>query len=128
MPREPRIASAGSTSGPCDSIRSEASSGSLSRHILWHNAAVQDLGTGAQWTLLEERDGVRSLATNGDRGTPRWVTPAGAQLVDVPFDLNGGRSFSDSEPPRPFLYRFGEDQAEPLLKESTLGIILGALE
>ncbi|QDV09849.1 hypothetical protein Poly30_54090 [Planctomycetes bacterium Poly30] len=159
----------------------------LFRRIRWHNAAIHDLESGEQWTLLEERgvlsslwiklsternfpdkearqvasalifsattadtngdqklndlDGVRALVTDGDGRNPRLVTPPGTQLVSVQFDptfdvailmarvdLNGDGKFTDSEPPRPFLYRFGEDRAEPLLTEATLDVIEGALE
>lgn len=160
---------------------------SLSRRIRWHNAAVHDLASGEQWTLLKERgvlsnywmrldaewnadgevvrqfatalifsattadtngdqklddlDGVRALVTDGEGRNPRFVTPPGTQLVNVHFDgqfdvailmvrvdLDGDRKFSGDEPPRPFLYRFGEDRAEPLLTETTLDVIEGALE
>ena len=160
---------------------------SYTRKIRWHNAAVHDLGSGEQWTLLRQRgilsrfwmrldsildgdgnvlhqenaslifaattedtngdqrlddkDDVRALVADPDGRNPRFVTPEGTQLVDVQFDgefevaifmlrvdLNDDGEFSTDEPPRPFLYRLGEDRASPLLEKATLDLIEGALE
>lgn len=90
---------------------------------------------------LDDLDEVRALATDGNGRNPRFVTPEGTQLVDVQFDdelnvailmvrvdLNGDDEFSEDEPPRPFVYELGGDQAKPLLEPSTLSVIEGALE
>ena len=89
---------------------------------------------------LDDLDAMRALAVDSDGRNPRYVTPANTRLVDVQYDdvedaaylmvsedVDGDGKFSSKEAPRPYLYRFGENRAEPLLEADTVERIESAL-
>ena len=89
---------------------------------------------------LDDRDAVRALALDQDGRNPRFVTPENTRLVDVIYDdsehlaylmvledSNGDGEFSADEAPRPYLYRFGENRAVPMLTPDTVQRVENAL-
>ncbi len=90
---------------------------------------------------LDDYDPIRALATDRDGRNPRFITPEGTRLADVHYDgqedlaylmvsedADGDGEFSTEEAPRPYLYRFGENRAVPMLMADTVERIESALE
>ncbi len=107
------------------------------RGMLFAVTATDSNGDG----VLDDEDEIRALAVDDDGRNPRFVTPAGTRMTSVHYeeasglaylmvstDEDGDGEFSEKETPRPYLYRFGENQAEPLLRAETVEAIQGAMD
>lgn len=91
--------------------------------------------------VLDDRDAMRALYTDGAGSSPRYVTPAGTQLRSVSFDPekqtavlmvahddDGDGTFEDAEAPAPYLLRLTGDQpAEPMVRPAMQGTTDGLL-
>ncbi|MEM9801790.1 MAG: hypothetical protein AAGA20_15805 [Planctomycetota bacterium] len=92
--------------------------------------------------MLDDRDAVRALATDGDGRAPRYISPAGTQLRSLVFDddrdlvvlmiasdLDGDGKFRAEETAEPYAFDLtsGGD-AIPLIRPSTRAVLDAALD